>query len=395
MRLAWLTAYVPWPASFGGSIRVFNVLRQAAREHTITLFALGDPATPVPQELRDVCSGGVYILPADHNRRQAQLRALITGRCSYQTMYASRVMTQKLAAHAPQLDAVVVDSTQMSWIPTPVGLPRILNLHNIEYELLERTATTTAEPLQRWFRRMDARRLRNAEIEAIRSITIAWTCSDRETALIKSIAPKVPVSTVANGVDPQRWTAGKSDQDIPDIVFVATMNYEPNADAARWFVEQVWPLLRAVHPALRLGLVGGSPSPRIQELAGNGISIHPKVPEVLPYYRGARLSIVPLRSGSGTRIKILEAGAVGTPQVSTPLGAEGLDVRHGEHLLLAESANDFAKACLNVLADPNCAKRRAQAARGLVMRHYTWDAAGDQLLASLKKLSGKIQVASS
>ncbi len=149
------------------------------------------------------------------------------------------------------------------------------------------------------------------------------------------------------------------------------------------------PRLRAAHPGLRLGLVGGRPPARVRALAGDGVTLHPMVPSVLPYYRGARLSVVPLRSGSGTRIKILEAAAVGTPQVSTSLGAEGLAVRDGEHLLIADGAEAFADACLRALADPAAAAARAARARTLVQEVYAWDAVGRSLLAALERVAGR------
>jgi glycosyltransferase involved in cell wall biosynthesis len=386
MRLAWIAAYNPWPADFGGAIRVFHTMRQASREHRLALFALGDSSAPVAPELAAMCRDGIELHPCDHGRRLAQLRSVLDGSCSFRHMYASRSLVASLARQRGRFDAVVVDATQMSWIAIPPGLPRVLTLHNIEHELMTRSATTSGDALRRWFRARDARRLRSAEILAVRSADQIWTCSERETALVRDLAPGADVVTVPNGVDPQVLTPGPAGQDVPDVIFLATMHYDPNADGACWFVREVWPRLRAAHPTLRLGLVGGRPPARVQALAGAGVSIHPMVPSVLPYYRGARLSVVPLRSGSGTRIKILEAAAVGTPQVSTTLGAEGLAVRDGEHLLIADGAEAFADACLRALADPAAAAARAACARTLVLGDYAWDAVGRALLAGLGRV---------
>lgn len=388
MRLAWLTSFPPWPADFGGAIRVYHLLRQAARRHEISLFALGDPRASIPPELTAVCRGGVAFYPADHGKRSAQIRSLLEGSCSFRRLYASRRLSVALANQQKRFDAVVVDATQMSWIPTPSGLPRILTLHNIEHELMARSADTSGDALRRWFRARDARLLRTAEISALCGASQVWTCSERESALVRALAPGVEVVTVPNGVDPQALTPGPTDLPVPEVIFLATMHYDPNADGACWFVREIWPRLRAVHPDLRLGLVGGRPPARVQALVGNGVSIYPMVPSVLPYYRGARLSVVPLRSGSGTRIKILEAAAVGTPQVSTSLGAEGLSVRDGEHLLIADGADQFANACLRVFADPRAAAVRAESARNLVHEVYAWDAVGQSLLVALERLDG-------
>ena len=389
MRLAWIAAYPPWPADFGGAIRVYHTMRQASRAHRIALFALGDPGAPAAPELTAICRDGIELHACDHNRRVAQLRSVLDGSCSFRHVYASRSLAASLARQREDFDAVVVDATQMSWIATPPGLPRVLTLHNIEHELMARSATTSGDALRRWFRARDARLLRSAEILALRSADQVWTCSERESALVRELAPGTDVVTVPNGVDPQVLTPGPAGQEVPDVIFLATMNYDPNADGACWFVREVWPRLRAVYPTLRLGLVGGRPPARVQALAGAGVSIHPMVPAVLPYYRGARLSVVPLRSGSGTRIKILEAAAVGTPQVSTSLGAEGLTVRDGEHLLIADGAEAFAEACLHVLTDPAAAAARAARARTLVQEVYAWDAVGRSLLDALERVEGR------
>jgi glycosyltransferase involved in cell wall biosynthesis len=386
MRLAWIAAYPPWPADFGGSIRVYHTLRQASRQHDIALFALGDPQAPTPPELASLCRGGVEFHARNHGQRLAQVLSLVEGTCSFRRVYASRSLAESLARQRDRFDAVVVDATQMSSIATPPGLPRILTLHNIEHELMARSATTSGDGLRRWFRARDARLLRMAEIAALRSSAQVWTCSERESALVRDLAPGVDVVTVPNGVDPQVFAPGPAAMDVPDVVFLATMHYDPNADGACWFVREVWPRLRAIHPDLRLSLVGGRPPARVQALAGDGVSLHPMVPSVLPYYRGARLSVVPLRSGSGTRIKILEAAAVGTPQVSTSLGAEGLAVRHGEHLLIADGAETFAQACLDVLGDPTAAAARAERARELVQDTYAWDSVGLALLEGLGRV---------
>src|SRR5262249_45309060 len=141
------------------------------------------------------------------------------------------------------------------------------------------------------------------------------------------------IAVVPNGVDHRTMSPGKPapGTDCPDVVFVAASNYFPNEDAALFFAHDVWPRVKREFPAYRFGIIGGRPSAALRALNSSDIVVRGPVDEVLSYYRGCSLAVVPLRSGSGTRLKILEAAAMGVPMVSTTLGAEGLDFVHRKH----------------------------------------------------------------
>lgn len=387
MRLAWLSSCIPWPANFGGALRVHHLIRQASRWHQVDVACLGDRRTglqPPPGTCRSAC-----ILPPDRHRRWAQVRSLLSRHCGARFESASAAAEAWLDQRAAAFDAVVLDSTQMGWLRTPAGLPRILAMHNIEHEMQARTAQMSTA-LRRWYRARDARRLRRDEEEAVRSAQQVWCCSRREADQLAAWAPSERIVVVPNGVDHDRVKPGgvAAGFDGPEVVFVSASHYAPNEDAAAFFASEVWPRVLLRHPGLRFGIIGGRPPARLTALAGASVMVRGMVDDVLPYYRNARLAVVPLRAGSGTRLKILEAAAAGVPVVSTTIGAEGLDLVHGRHLLLADGADELARACLEILDDPAGARARALAARQAVVDAYSWDAAGEVLRAALDRLPG-------
>jgi glycosyltransferase involved in cell wall biosynthesis len=158
------------------------------------------------------------------------------------------------------------------------------------------------------------------------------------------------------------------------------MDFRPNVDAALWFARDIWPLIRAARPATTWGIVGKAPHSRLAPLREDpSITIVGQVPEMPPYLVAAGVYVIPLRMGGGTRFKLLEAMAAGTPVVSTTVGAEGVPVRSGHELLLADEPAEFAAAVLRLLDDPGLGRRLAAAARRLVTQQFDWRVVLDDL----------------
>jgi glycosyltransferase involved in cell wall biosynthesis len=157
------------------------------------------------------------------------------------------------------------------------------------------------------------------------------------------------------------------------------MDYSANIDAVVWFVNNMWPELSQQNPALSFAIVGRDPTPEVRALAGDRVSVTGTVPDVRPYYSGALAAVVPLRFGSGTRLKILEAMAAGIPVISTRLGAEGLDLEDGTHLLIADSASEMIAAVCRLADSPELWQRLSRSGREVVSRSYDWGALTENL----------------
>jgi glycosyltransferase involved in cell wall biosynthesis len=197
--------------------------------------------------------------------------------------------------------------------------------------------------------------------------------SEIDAQILRRDVPEVPVDVVPNGVDCEALGHVLPDFRHQAVVFVASMDSEANNDGALYFLDAILPLLRLRLPDLKVWMVGRQPSMALRERHdGQQVFVTGKVDEVVSYYRKATVSIVPLRSGGGTRLKILEAMGLGIPVVSTSIGAEGIDLRHGTHALLADTDQDFADAVYLLLTDEARLRTISLQARILAEQCYDW-----------------------
>lgn len=260
----------------------------------------------------------------------------------------------------------------------------VYNWHNIESEAMRRFSETVHSPGRRLYGSMTAGRLERLEREILKTAFGHVVCSQREQQQLLAIAPQARVAVIDNGVDTHYFSgAGGEDSRKDCIVFVGTMNYYPNVEAAVSFTHHIWPAIRKRFPHLRLVLVGANPDPSVQALGQQeGVEVTGMVPDVRPYYRDALAAVVPLRTGGGTRLKILEAMAAGVPVVSTPLGAEGLKIDPGKDILLADPDDQGAWVKEIALLSESPARRQEliTAALRLVEDRYDWGTLGESLV---------------
>jgi len=260
------------------------------------------------------------------------------------------------------------------------GTPRaVLDLDDDEVETRRRLAALHAARGEAAGMTLEA-----AEAEKYREIERAWlgrfdellVCSERDRRAVAARTGHVRVAAIPNGVraEPAGSAGGPRDPEdrVFRLLFVGTLGYAPNEDAAATLCHEILPRLRAAGPVdVRVDLVGARPSAAVAELARlDGVSLHANVPDVAPFYARAGAAVMPLRAGGGTRIKLLEAFARGVPVVSTALGAEGLEVEAGRHLLVADDADGLAAACRRLMTEPALAGRLRTEARRLVARRY-------------------------
>lgn len=262
------------------------------------------------------------------------------------------------------------------------GVPLVCDWHNIESEIQHRYAQTSKNPARRLYARRTAGLLRGAEREYLQLGDAHTVCSERERQVLLAEAPDAYVSVIPNGVDTAFFAAGAADEGPrQDVVFVGSMDYHANIDAVTYFAKTAWPALRERRPEWRFVIVGSRPAPEVMGLANEaGIVVTGTVEDVRPYYRKAALVVVPLRVGSGTRLKVLEAMAAGVPVISTRLGAEGLAVTHGKDILIAETPAEMADAAASL--QPSNQRWNELAANGLrlVQTQYEWSVIGKKLV---------------
>jgi glycosyltransferase involved in cell wall biosynthesis len=266
-------------------------------------------------------------------------------------------------------------------------LPAILVHQNHESALMARRAGRARNPFARLYLELQARKLAayEATIGAAQAANVTVSADDR-TALA-ALAPGARLVVVPNGVDTEAFVPAE-DPGGAELVFVGGMSWYPNRDAMRWFLAEIWRPVRRAVPAARLTVVGSHPSPEVRRAAGrdSGVTATGLVPDIRPYVARAAVYICPIQVGGGTRLKILDAWAMGKAVVSTPIGAEGLGARDGQDIALAATPAEFARRIVDLIGDP--AQRRAlgTAGRKRAVEEFAWPRVASPLLALYDEL---------
>lgn len=377
-----VTPFLPYPPDFGGAIRVYEFIRALSDEHRVIVLApVTNAERDAVQRLGEICdvtavpARNTSRHPAGWDKRIAQLRSA-----------GSRRSFAELASWEPRMQAVMdrlfmtrhidlvhYEFAQMVRYRPLRPCPTVLDNQNIEHELLERVARSSTLLPRRIFNNIEWRKVRRLEHDAWRSVTVNLATSERDAGRIRSVTG-VPAAVVPNGVDVAAYTQSVSQpRTAGRIVFVGAMRHQPNADGARWFIRNVHPLVLGAVPNATLEIVGADPPEDVVKMASSSVSVTGRVESVVPHVTAAAVVIVPLHAGGGTRLKILEAFAAGVPVVSTTIGAEGLDVVRGRHLLIADTAREFADAVISVLRGANLPDTfSVDEARRLVESRYDW-----------------------
>ena len=381
-RILFVTSRLPHPPQEGHQLRSWHLLRAAAAGHDVTLLSLVRPeeAGPPSAELSRTASVQAVALP-----KMSALCGLVTasaivrGRALLQARYVTGALTRAFDRLAAEADLVHLDILAVAALieRVPPGVPVVVNAHNVESRLL--AERVRSEPA-RWRRAVLASQVRplaRMERRVCSAANRVLACSAIDAERLQALAPAARVTVVPNGVDLVRFRPGADPAgDNHTLVFVGQMSWFPNRDGIEHFLAAVWPRIRQRHSA-RLRIIGRDgdtvlpPAPGVERTGF--------VADLRPLVEAAGVYIVPLRAGSGTRLKLLEAMAMGKAIVSTRIGAEGLALVDGRHALLADTPEAFADAVSRLLDDRALRRRLGLAARQLADQRYGWEAIGARL----------------
>jgi glycosyltransferase involved in cell wall biosynthesis len=313
--------------------------------------------------------------------------------------YTCPAMSQAVdKASAQPFDLIHADSIHMIRYAEAVARAQpqalvVYNWHNIESEAMRRFAAATGTRAKAWYAGQTASKLEALELGILKTAQGHIVCSERERTSLLALVPDARIEVVENGVDVAGFRDIHTDQAQGNrLVFVGTMDYFPNVDAMTSFSTNIWPRLRERIPELTLSIVGANPAPQVLALAGiPGIEVTGTVPDVRPYYRNSLAAIVPLRTGAGTRLKILEAMAAGVPVISSQLGAEGLAVTPDRDILFAEpdDAAAWIRQVSRLASGGTERPSLTEAALDLVRTRYDWAALGAKLAQTYQSWLGR------
>ncbi len=376
MKILWVNTNFLHPTTKGGQIRTLEILRQLHHCHEIHYVAIADPAHPEAVEAsREYCTRSY---PFEH-RIPSKLSAALRGCFSEMPVAVSRFYSPELGTFIEGLmrdgrfDRAVVDHlAPTSYFP---ALDRSLFFqHNVETMIWRRHAAHAPDLLRRAYFNIQARRMFQYERRVSLAAGHIVAVSAVDAALMRKLFGVTRVSEIPTGVDIEYFAAPPRVERFADLVFVGSMDWLPNVDGVRYFVRDVLPIIRRRRPDCTVGIAGRAPVPTIAALAkqDRNIVVTGTVPDVRPYLWGSAVSIVPLRIGGGTRLKIYESMAAGIPVVSTTIGAEGLSVNPPEDIRIADSPEAFAGQCVDLLANAGERSRLASAAREMVCSKFSW-----------------------
>ena len=389
MRILVVTSHPPYPPHQGAAARNLNVIRHLATAHEMHLLTLVPPGQdwsdqgPLPQWCASVT--------AVPGRSHSSLRRVIgvfssTSPDMVLRHWSSPFQTAflRLTRKVP-FDVIQVENLEMAQYMAGSVKPSdrplvVLDEHNAEYVLQRRAFHTDLRRPAKWpaafYSYIQWRKLRHFERRSCQTADLVTAVSEVDQQALLDLAPGLDVRIVPNGVDTDYFTYWEREASSfikrPSIVFTGTMDFRPNVDGVLWFCQEILPHLRRRVPDLRLYIVGKRPNRAVRRLVSEYVTVTGAVEDVRPYFKHASVCVVPLRMGGGTRLKVLEAMASGTPVVSTNVGIEGLDVRDGVHALLADDPAGFASRVLELIADRRSAQTLSKAARALTEEKYDW-----------------------
>lgn len=382
MRVLVLTQVLVYPADAGPKIKTLEVLRYLAERHDVVYctFTRGEQEGRDAAKLRELCRRVVTVPIARSKISDARfmLESLLTGdsfllRRDYRAAMQEEV--NRLLAEE-QIDAIHVDQlNMMRFVPESWKGSVILDEHNAVWQVVERLQQGARNPLARLLLGREVRLVRKLEGQACQRAQVVLAVSEHDRQALWDVAGKsVPIKVVPITVDAGRFAAMyEARQPQPNRLFtIGTMFWPPNSEGVMWWLRDGFAHLQALCPDVTYDIVGARPPQSLQTMASNykGVQVRGYVADANPYWKHSTALAVPLLSGGGVRVKILEAMAMGVPVVSTTIGCEGLAVQDGEHVLVADTPQAFSEACARVLQDAELAARLAHNARQLILEHY-------------------------
>lgn len=396
LRVLLLSPMAPSPPRYGAQARTHGLLSNLARHHQITAIVLHDEDCD-PQTsgaaMRSYCKE-VYFIRNPHGafgwrRRVLQLRSWFSG-SSYERLHSIVPELQSLldeVLRKQRFDVVLVNLPHLAHYQlrqSPAGAPSplvVIDSHDVHYDLARQITTSTVSFGRRLHARVNWPKVKREELAAYANADCVCVCSVADQHRLATDVPSARTLVIPNAADIESMQPRPSDPapDADTVLFFGLLSTVPNVDGVQYFIQKIWPRILAIRPGTQFIVVGGSAAPALKALESSGMKLVGSVEDLRPYLARAAVVVVPLRLGSGTRLKILESWAMARPVVSTSLGAEGLQSVAGQHLLIADDPDEFAAAVVRVLNEPELAMRLGAAGRDLVSKSFSWQGAAETL----------------
>jgi len=401
MRVLYISVAYPLPANNGAKMRLWAILRaikNAGHELSLASFAEPGEVSGTEQDLGAVCTDS-DIVTLSYTRLSAggdygkRLRAIFSSLPFTLERLRSGEMKQRLERRVREhsFDVIVCDNVFAAINLPASASPVVMNSQNVEYRILQRYVEHEGNPFKALYARLEASKLRRFEAAMYRRAVLAMACSAVDTALIRSLCPGIETAVAPNVVDVRDYPSGAAEEPLT-VLYQGGMDWFPNRDALEYFVPAILPLVQKEIPGVRVIAAGRNPSPefraRFSDVAA--LEFTGTLADLRPVIAKAAVCVVPLRIGSGTRLKILEGGAMGKAMVSTTVGVEGLDFVAGKEILVADDPATFAREVIQLLRDPARRKAIGEAARNRVLQNYDVAVLERSIASTFQKLEKSV-----
>ena len=402
MRILMLTPSLPYPPHQGGALRNYGILHGLhVSGHQTTLLSFnGDYSPHQPTPLDTLCKQ-IITVPAPARSQSQRLRDMIASpQPDLMRRLASSAFRQRLIEI---LQSETFDLVQFEGLEMAGYLPDVrqyqpsaklcYDAHNAEYKLQEVIFTVDRSDPRHWpaaaYSLVQARRIKHFEREVCRQVNCVLAVSDEDAEALRPFRSDGRVAVLPNGIFAGSYDGSAEQLDLGQhaLVFTGKMDYRPNVDAMLWFAADILPLIQSRVPDVRLYIVGQQPHRRLEALRDNEhIALTGWVADVAPFLHAAAVYVAPLRMGSGTRLKILEAMAAGCAIVATPLAAAGLPDEARSALIISQSATQMAEAVISLLQNQEQRAKLSNMAKAVVRKHYDWSVLIPRLLAAYREI---------
>ena len=402
MRILFVSLDVPFPVTSGRRLRNWALLRAFAEEgHQVTMVCFDEPGASceVPFELREVCRNVDVVSAPDHsdgsgranwNRIQALSSPLPYGAWRLRSLRFQAKVKEWFARE--EFDALICDDIYMAAnVPVGPGVPMLLNKHGVGTVVLERYLANERNPLKKMYGRIELLKTRWWEASVCNQSALIMACSEQDRREIERLSPGARVTIVPNVIEVPQYERAL-DVNTHTVVFVAYMGWYPNQDAVEFFAAHILPKLRNFVPDVKFVVAGRNPPETFRNRLSRvpGVEFTGTLPDIRPAVAAAAVCVVPLRIGTGTRLKILEAAAMEKAVVSTRIGAEGLDFADGTEIILADDPETFAREVAALLNSPERRRALGIAARQRVQRQYSMPALRVALRQTIETIAGQV-----
>jgi polysaccharide biosynthesis protein PslH len=398
VKILWVKPGKLLPLDTGGKLRTYHILRHLWVAHNVTYLSYygGSKDANYEREISGLFPGALptftgipeltglrrvvdYLTRLPHSHPEAVSR--------FESAQIKQIVATSMAHR--EFDVAICDFLASAPnFPENLAVPTILFQHNVESILWQRRAQFEAKFVDRVVAKIEYAKMARYEAGQVRRFHHVFAVSEAGRNAMSAMVEPSRISVIPTGVDlekfrydPQLKPAG------PFVVFVGSMDWEPNINGVEYFCSEIWPQVLAAVPEAHFEVVGRNPHPRIQKLASASVEITGTVPSITNYIRDAAVLVVPLRIGSGTRIKIYEGMAMGKATVSTSIGAEGLDVHHNQDILLADHPSQFAESIVSLLQN-EVMRRQIEAAAARTASQYDWSIIAERFVDEIQRVTG-------